>query len=277
VSGAIRVTLPDGSVREVPAGTSARQVAEGIGAGLARAALAARVDGAIWDLDRPLQRDAALAILTDRDPTPSRSCIPGTFSPPRWSCFPARGSASVDRGRLLRLPGGPRSPDTWPPEQKMAEVAKRDYPFVREVVDRSEANRSPTTRSSWADAELGDDETITVCTDGTFQDLCRGPHVPSTGRLKHFKLLHAAGACGGATSGDRCSSASTAPPGSRRKTSTPAPPAGGARKRDLQVIGRQLDLFSSRDRGPELVLWHPKGAMIMAALPGGRDDNVASG
>ena len=78
----------------------------------------------------------------------------------------------------------------------MAEVAARDYPFVREVVDRAEANRRFADDPLKLEriAELGDDETITVYTDGPFADLCRGPHIPRTGRLKHFKLLHAAGA-----------------------------------------------------------------------------------
>jgi threonyl-tRNA synthetase len=290
VSGAIRVTLPDGSVREVPAGTSARQVAEGIGAGLARAALAARVDGAIWDLDRPLQRDAALAILTDRDPdalevlrhssahilaTAVRELFPGAgigFGPPIEDGFYY--DFQVDR---------PFTPDDLARlEQKMAEVAKRDYPFVREVVDRGEANRRFADDPLKLEriAELGDDETITVYTDGTFQDLCRGPHVPSTGRLKHFKLLHAAGAY---WRGDERRQMLQRIYGTawfkKEDLDTYLHRLEEARKRDHRVIGRQLDLFSiSEIVGPGLVLWHPKGAMIKWLLSRAvEDDNVASG
>ena len=113
MSATIRVTLPDGSVREVPSGTTSRQVAEGIGAGLARAALAARVNGSIWDLDRPLEADATLAILTERDPDALellRHSSAHIMATAVRELFPERGHRvrPADRGRLLlRLPGGP--------------------------------------------------------------------------------------------------------------------------------------------------------------------------
>ena len=204
MSATLRVTLPDGSVREVPSGTTSRQIAEGIGAGLARAALAARVNGSIWDLDRPLEADATLSILTERDPdalevlrhssahimaTAVRELFPSAgigFGPPIEDGFYY--DFQVDR---------PFTPeDLARIEAKMAEVTARDYPFIREVVDRAEANRRFADDPLKLEriSELGDDETITVYTDGPFQDLCRGPHIPRTGRLKHFKLLSAAGA-----------------------------------------------------------------------------------
>jgi threonyl-tRNA synthetase len=290
VSESIRVTLPDGSVREVPSGTTARQVAEGIGAGLARAALAARVNGSVWDLDRPLQADTSLAILTDRDPdalevlrhssahilaTAVRELFPQAgigFGPPIEDGFYY--DFQVDR---------PFTPeDLERLEQKMAEVAKRDFPFVREVVDRAEANRRFADDPLKLEriAELGDDETITVYTDGPFQDLCRGPHVPSTGRLKHFKLLHAAGAY---WRGDERRQMLQRIYGTAwfKKEDLDAylHRLEEARKRDHRVIGRQLDLFSiSEIVGPGLVLWHPKGAMIKWLLSRAvEDDNVASG
>ena len=290
MSGAIRITLPDGSRREVPAGSSARQIAEGIGPGLARAALAARVNGAVWDLDRPLEGDAHVAILTDRDPealeilrhssahilaTAVRELFPRAgigFGPPIEDGFYY--DFQVDR---------PFTPeDLERLERKMAEVAARDYPFVREVVNREEAN------ARFADdplkleriAELGDQETITVYTDGPFQDLCRGPHVPSTGRLKHFKLLHAAGAY---WRGDERRQMLQRIYGTAwfKKEDLEAylHRLEEARKRDHRVLGRQLDLFSiSEIVGPGLVLWHPKGAMIRWLLSRAvEDDNVASG
>ena len=290
MSATVRLTLPDGSVREVPAGTSARQLAESIGAGLARAALAARVNGAVWDLDRPLTDDAAVAILTDRDPealevlrhssahilaTAVRELFPGAgigFGPPIEDGFYY--DFQVDR---------PFTPeDLERLEQKMAEVARRDYPFVREVVDRPEANRRFADDPLKLEriAELGDEETITVYTDGPFQDLCRGPHVPSTGRLKHFKLLHAAGAY---WRGDERRQMLQRIYGTAwfKKEDLDAylTRLEEARKRDHRVIGRQLDLFSiSEIIGPGLVLWHPKGAMIKWLLSRAvEDDNVACG
>ena len=289
VSG-IRVTLPDGSVREVNRGATARQIAESIGAALARAALAARVNGAVWDLDRPIEDDATVAILTDRDPdaldvlrhssahilaTAVRELFPGAgigFGPPIEDGFYY--DFAVPR---------PFTPeDLERIEKQMGEVARRDFPFVREVVTRDEANRrfkdDPLKLERIAD--LGDDETITIYTDGPFVDLCRGPHVPSTGRLKHFKLLHAAGAY---WRGDERRQMLQRIYGTAwfKKEDLEAylHRLEEARKRDHRIIGKQLDLFSISDIvGPGLVLWHPRGAMIKWLLSRAvEDDNVASG
>ena len=290
MSDRVRVTLPDGSVREVAAGTTARAVAESIGAGLARAAVAARVDGAIWDLDRPIERDVSLAILTDRDPealevlrhsaahvlaTAVRDLFPGAgigFGPPIEDGFyydfqVPRPFTPEDLGRI---------------EARMGQVAQADYPFVREVVDRQAANRRFADDPLKLEriSELGDDETITVYTDGPFTDLCRGPHIPRTGRLKHFKLLHGAGAY---WRGDEKRQMLQRIYGTAwfKKEDLDAylHRLEEARKRDHRVLGRQLDLFSISDVvGPGLVLWHPKGAMIKWLLSRSvEDDNVASG
>jgi threonyl-tRNA synthetase len=290
VSGPVRVTLPDGSVREIASGTTARGVAESIGAGLARAAVAARVDGAIWDLDRPIERDSSLAILTDRDPealdvlrhsaahvlaTAVRELFPGAgigFGPPIEDGF----YYDFDVPR-------PFTPeDLERIEARMGQVAQADYPFVREVVDRAAANRRFADDPLKLEriGELGDDETITVYTDGPFTDLCRGPHVPRTGRLKHFKLLHAAGAY---WRGDEKRQMLQRIYGTAwfKKEDLEAylHRLEEARKRDHRVLGRQLDLFSISDLvGPGLVLWNPKGAMIKWLLSRlVEDDNVANG
>jgi threonyl-tRNA synthetase len=286
----VRVTLPDGSQRETPFGTTSRQVAESIGPGLARAALAARVNGEIWDLDRPLEADVSLAILTERDAealpvlrhssahilaTAVRELFPSAgigFGPPIEDGFYY--DFQVDR---------PFTPeDLERLEAKMAEVAARDFPFVREVVDRAEAQRRFADDPLKLEriAELGDDETITVYTDGPFVDLCRGPHIPSTGRLKHFKLLHAAGAY---WRGDEKRQMLQRIYGTAwfKKEDLDAylSRLEEARKRDHRVLGKQLDLFSVQDVvGPGLVFWHPKGAMIKWLLTRAvEDDNVKSG
>jgi threonyl-tRNA synthetase len=290
VSDAVRVTLPDGSVRDVPSGTTARTVAEGIGAGLARAAVAARVNGAVWDLDRPIERDVSLAILTERDPeslevlrhsaahvlaTAVRDLFPNAaigFGPPIEDGFyydfeVPRPFTPEDLARI---------------EARMGEVAKADYPFVREVVDRDTANRRFADDPLKLEriSELGDDETISVYTDGPFTDLCRGPHIPRTGRLKHFKLLNAAGAY---WRGDEKRQMLQRIYGTAwfKKEDLDAylHRLEEARKRDHRVLGRQLDLFSiSEIVGPGLVLWHPRGAMVKWLLSRAvEDDNVASG
>jgi threonyl-tRNA synthetase len=290
VSDRVRVTLPDGSVREVSSGTTSRAVAESIGAGLARAAVAAKVDGAVWDLDRPIERDVSLAILTERDPealevlrhsaahvlaTAVREIFPGAgigFGPPIEDGF------YYD----FEVPRPFTPEDLERIEARMGEVAKADYPFVREVVDRPGANRRFADDPLKLEriGELGDDETITIYTDGPFTDLCRGPHVPRTGRLKHFKLLHAAGAY---WRGDEKRQMLQRIYGTAwfKKEDLDAylHRLEEARKRDHRVIGRQLDLFSISDVvGPGLVLWHPRGAMIKWLLSRAvEDDNVANG
>ena len=286
----VQVTLPDGSQRKAAAGTTPRQIAEGIGPGLARAAVAARVNGQVWDLDRPLETDATVAILTERDPealevlrhssahilaTAVRELFPNAgigFGPPIEDGFYY--DFQVDR---------PFTPeDLERLEARMADVAARDFPFVREVVDRREANRRFADDPLKLEriAELGDDETITVYTDGPFIDLCRGPHIPRTGRLKHFKLLHAAGAY---WRGDEKRQMLQRIYGTAwfKKEDLEAylHRLEEARRRDHRVLGKQLDLFSIQELvGPGLVFWHPKGAMIKWLLTRAvEDDNVRNG
>ncbi len=286
----IRITLPDGSVRDLPAGTTGRQLAEQIGPGLARAALAARVDGEVRDLDRPLTRDAPVAILTERDPdalavlrhsaahvlaTAVRELFPGAgigFGPPIEDGF----YYDFDVPR-------PFTPeDLVTIEARMRDVAARDYPFVREELNREEANRRFADDPLKLERieELGDDEIISAYTDGPFVDLCRGPHVPSTGRLKHFRLLSTAGAY---WRGDERRQMLQRIYGTAwfRKEDLEAhlQRLEEARKRDHRVLGRQLDLYSIQEMvGPGLVFWHPRGALIKWLLTRAvEDDNLAHG
>jgi threonyl-tRNA synthetase len=292
VTGAasVRLTLPDGSVREMPAGTTGRQLAESIGPGLARAAVAVKVDGQIWDLARPIERDARIAILTDRDPDALevlRHSAAHVLATAVRELFPTAGigfGPSIEDGFYydFEVPRPFTPEDLEAIEKKMGEVVQRDYPFERAVVDRPEANRRFADDPLKLEriSELGPDEVISVYQDGPFTDLCRGPHIPSTGRLKHFKLLHAAGAY---WRGDERRQMLQRIYGTAwfKKEDLEAylNRLEEARKRDHRVIGRQLDLFSiSEIIGPGLVLWHPKGAMIKWLL--GRaveDDNVAHG
>ncbi|HVJ99261.1 MAG TPA: threonine--tRNA ligase [Gemmatimonadales bacterium] len=290
MSDTVRVTLPDGSVRDVASGTTVRAVAEGIGAGLARAAVAAKVDGAVWDLDRPIERDVSLAILTDRDPEALevlRHSAAHVLATAVRDLFPSAGigfGPPIEDGFYydFEVPRPFTPEDLERIEAKMGEVAKADYPFVREVVDRDTANRRFADDPLKLEriSELGDDETISVYTDGPFTDLCRGPHIPGTGRLKHFKLLNAAGAY---WRGDEKRQMLQRIYGTAwfKKEDLDAylHRLEEARKRDHRVLGRQLDLFSiSEVVGPGLVLWHPRGATIKWLLTRAvEDDNVANG
>src|SRR6266536_518788 len=200
----IQVVLPDGSKKTLPAGATGADLARAVGPGLAKAALAIRVNGDVRDLQRPLPNGATVSILTNKDPqaldvlrhssahalaTAVRQLFPQAqigFGPPIEDGF----YYDFDIGR-------PFTPeDITAIEKKMEEVVKADYPFEREEVSRQEAKRrfkdDPLKLERIDD--LKEDEVISVYTDGPFVDLCRGPHVPSTGKIQHFKLLHAAGA-----------------------------------------------------------------------------------
>src|SRR6266705_115220 len=204
VAAEIRVTLPDGSEKRLPHGSTGADLAKAIGPGLAKAALAVRVNGSVWDLTRPLPDGATVAILTDKDPQ--------ALDVLRHSSAHVLATAVRQLFPLAKIGFGPPIEDgfyydfevvrPFAPEdleaieKKMVDVVKADYPFVREEVSRAEAKircKDDPLKLERID-DLGPDEVISVYTDGPFVDLCRGPHVPSTGRLKHFKLLHAAGA-----------------------------------------------------------------------------------
>ncbi len=274
----IRVTLPDGSEKALAAGSTGADLARAIGPGLAKAALAIRVDGQVWALTRPLPSGQRVSILTDKDPqaldvlrhssahvlaTAVRQLFPHAkigFGPPIEDGF------YYD----FEVPAPFTPEDLERIEAKMRDVVAADYPFVREEVDRTEARRrfadDPLKLERIAD--LGDNEVISVYTDGPFVDLCRGPHVPSTGRIKHFKLLHAAGAY---WRGDERRQMLQRIYGTAWFTKDDLEGylrrLEEARKRDHRILGKQLDLFSiQEDVGPGLVFWHPKGAMMQFQL-----------
>jgi len=273
----IRLTLPDGSVREVPAGTTARAVAQSIGAGLARAAVAARVDGQVRDLDRPIEGDANFAILTDKDPAALdvlRHSAAHIMATAVRELFPKAGigfGPPIENGFYydfdVERPFTPE--DLEDIEAKMAEVTAKDFPFVREVVDRAEAKRrfkdDPLKLERIDD--LGPDEVITVYTDGPFVDLWRGPHLPTTGRLKNFKLLHGAGAY---WRGDERRQMLQRIYGTAwfKKEDQDAylHQLEEARKRDQRKLGKELDLFIFHPFAPGAVFWTDRGTTIVNVL-----------
>src|SRR5205809_2188322 len=270
----IQVVLPDGSKKTLPAGATGADLARAVGPGLAKAALAIRVNGDVRDLQRPLPEGVKVSILTDKDPqaldvlrhssahvlaTAVRQLFPKAqigFGPPIEDGF----YYDFDIGR-------PFTPeDLEAIEKKMAEVTKQDYPFVREEVSRAEAKKrfvdDPLKLERIDDLKEG--EVISVYTDGPFVDLCRGPHVPSTGRIKHFKLLHAAGAY---WRGDERRQMLQRIYGtawfSKDDLEAYVRRLEEARKRDHRIIGKQFDLYSiQEDVGPGLILWHPNGAIL---------------
>jgi threonyl-tRNA synthetase len=273
-SAMIDITLPDGTVLAMPAPTTARAVAERIGPGLAKAAMAARADGAVIELDRPIEANATLEILTARSPGALEVLRHSAAHVLATAVRQARPGAGIGFGPSIedgfyydfevQHPFTPDELETI--ERVMRDVAAADDAFERRVVSKEEA------RALFADdplklerlEELRDDEVITVYRNGPFLDLCRGPHVPSTRYVQHFKLLSTAGAY---WRGDERRQMLQRIYGTAWFTEKDVADyltrLEEAKRRDHRTLGQALDLFSVDQRiGPGLILWHPKGAII---------------
>jgi threonyl-tRNA synthetase len=270
----LRATLPDGKVLELPFGSSAYDVALAIGPGLAKAALAGEVDGTLVDLHRPLPGDCGIRLITERDPEALDLLRHSAAHVLATAVRRLRPEAAIGFGPSIEegfyydfdvdAPFTPEDLERF--EAEIAAVIEADYPFERKQVDRTEAESlfagDPLKLERLA--ELGDDEVITVYRDGPFLDLCRGPHIPSTGRLKHVKLLSAAGAY---WRGDEKRQMLQRIYGTaffrESELSAHLVRLEEAKKRDHRVLGRQLDLFTVDARvGSGLILWQPAGATI---------------
>ena len=269
----IRLVLPDASVREVALGTTGQQLAAQIGPGLARAAVAIRVNGEVRDLMRPLAEDAQVAILTERDPDALpvlRHSAAHVLATAVRELFPTAGigfGPSIEDGFYydFEVPRPFTPEDLEAIEARMREVAAQDYPFVREEVDR------PTANSRFADdplkleriSELGADEVISTYSDGPFTDLCRGPHLSNTGRLKHFKLMTTAGAY---WRGDEKRQMLQRIYGTawfkKEELEAYLHRIEEARKRDHRRVGKELDLFMLHPWAPGAAFWTERGTTI---------------
>ncbi len=200
----LTLTLPDGSERNVPAGTLPRDVVASIGAGLLRAAIAVEVDGQIQDLMTPLRRSGRFRVLTEKDAVSLDVLRHSAAHMLATAVRRLRPRAKIGFGPAIEdgfyydfeveQPFTPEDLTAF--EDEMRKVAQEKFPFVREEVNRADAERRFADDPLKLErlAELGDDEVISVYTDGPFVDLCRGPHVPDTSRVKHIKLMHTAAA-----------------------------------------------------------------------------------
>ncbi|HEY3933083.1 MAG TPA: threonine--tRNA ligase [Gemmatimonadales bacterium] len=277
--GPIHVTLPDGSAREVAQGTTGAELAAAIGPGLARAAVAIRVNDTIHDLSRPLSDGDRVAILTERDADSLavlRHSAAHILATAVRDVFPDAGigfGPAIDDGFYydFAVPRPFTPEDLEEIESKMAVVVANDYPFVREVVTRDEANRRFADDPLKLEriSELGADETITVYTDGPFTDLCRGPHVPSTGKLKHFKLLSGAGAYWrGDSSRQMLQRIYGTAFFKKDDLAQHLSRLEEAKKRDHRVVGRHLDLFMFHPFAPGAAFWTDRGTAIINEING---------
>ncbi len=273
----IRITLPDGAVRELAAGATGADLAASIGPGLAKAALAVVIEGAVHDLDQPLADGQAVAIVTDRSPEALpllRHSAAHVLATAVRELFPDAGigfGPAIDAGFYydFAVPRPFTPEDLEAIEARMRDVIAADHPFVREEVDREEAN------GRFADdplkleriSELGDDEVISVYTDGPFVDLCRGPHIPSTGRLKHFSLLSAAGAYWRGDSNRQMLQRIYGTAFFRKEDlAAHVTRLDEARKRDHRRLGKELDLFTFLPVAPGAAFWTERGTTMYNAL-----------
>jgi threonyl-tRNA synthetase len=270
----INVTLPDGTVLQLPRGSTPGDVAAAIGPGLAKAALGAQINGETVDLMHGLEEDVEIRILTSRDDEALellRHSAAHVLATAVREIIPSAGigfGPAIEDGFYydFEVPEPFTPEDIEAIEKKMAEVVDADLPFERQPVTKTEA------RGLFSDdalklerlEEFTDGEAITVYRDGAFLDLCRGPHLPSTGKLKHFKLLSSSGAY---WRGDENRQMLQRIYGTaffeKKELKAHLHRLEEARKRDHRVLGKQLDLFSTDPRvGAGLILWHPKGAII---------------
>jgi threonyl-tRNA synthetase len=273
----VKITLPDGSIIEAADGATAKQIAEQIGAGLAKAALAAKINEQLVDLATPIKADATLQIITAKDDVGLEIM--------RHSCAHIMAEAICNLWPKARLVYGPtvedgfyydidldepiRPTDFERIEAKMGEIAKADKPFVRKEMTRAEALKKlagDTYKSDNVNRATGDIMSFYSSGDG-FEDLCRGPHVPSAGKVGAFKIMSVAGAY---WHGDPSQKMLQRVYGTafrnRKELDDHLTRLEEARKRDHRVIGKQLDLFSFNDAGPGFAFMHPKGMIIWNSI-----------
>ncbi|MBQ0937310.1 threonine--tRNA ligase [Ideonella paludis] len=272
----IKITLPDGSQRDYPAPLTVAEVAASIGTGLAKAALGGKVgrgDAArLVDTSYLIEADESLAIITDKQPEGLELIRHSTAHLLAYAVKELFPDAQVTIGPVIehgfyydfsyKRPFTPE--DLAAIEKKMSELAKKDEPVVRRVLPRDEAVAHFKSIGEAYKAEIigsiPADQEVSLYREGAFEDLCRGPHVPSTGKLKHFKLMKVAGAY---WRGDHRNEMLQRIYGtawaSKEDLQQHLTMLEEAEKRDHRKLGRELDLFHIDDHAPGVVFWHPKG------------------
>ncbi len=271
----VSITLPDKSVRQFDGPVSVAAVAGSIGAGLAKAALAGRVDGKLVDTSHLIDQDATLAIVTDKDADGLDMIRHSTAHLLAYAVKTLFPDVQVTIGPVIE--NGfyydfsykrPFTPDDLIAiEKEMAELAKADIPVTRKVLARDDAVAFFKGLGEHYKAEIigaiPADQEVSLYTEGDFTDLCRGPHVPSTGKLKVFKLMKVAGAYWRGDSKNEMLQRIYGTAWAKKEDQEQyLHMLDEAEKRDHRKIGKQLDLFHMQDEAPGMVFWHPKGWAI---------------
>ena len=275
----IKITLPDGSIRELASGAAIADLAASIGAGLAKAALAGRIDGELVDVTAPLRDGGRVEIITDKSPEALeivRHSAAHLMAQAVKDLFPA---AKVTIGPAIEngfyydfdidTPFTPE--DLERIEARMAELSKADLKVERKVLSSADAIALFSGMDEPYKIELINDlgvESVSVYSQGGFADLCRGPHLPSTSRIKAFKLLSIAGAYWRGNEKNRMLQRiyGTAFM-DKKELEAYLDRIEEAKRRDHRKLGKELDLFSFSDEvGAGFAIWHPKGAMLRTIL-----------
>jgi threonyl-tRNA synthetase len=283
MSTMLKIALPDGSVREVPAGTTPAEIAASIGPGLAKAAIAARVNGEVRDIMRPLEADATLALITARDEADAlelaRHDFAHVLAEAVQALFPGTQitfGPSTDDGFYYDFAPKERQfteEDLPAIEAEMRSIIGRDEPLIREVWRRADLIAKwqadgETFKAEWA-ADLPESEELTVYRAGKWMDMCRGPHLASTGKLdpQAFKLTRVSGAY---WRGDQNNAVLSRIYGTgwlnKKQLDAHLVRLEEAAKRDHRRLGQDMDLFHLQQEAHGSVFWHPNGFVIWRAL-----------
>lgn len=276
----IKITLPDGAVREYESGSSSFDVAKSISEGLARKVLAANVNGEVWDLHRPIEKDAAVKLLTWDDADGKSTfwhssahlmaeAVESAFPGVKFWVGPA-----IEKGFYYDMDLGDRKmteEDLLALEKKMNELAKQKNPYLRKAMPKAEAIQYFTEKGDEYKLDLLgnlNDGEITFYTQGAFTDLCRGPHIPNTGFIKAIKLTSVAGAY---WKGDEKNKQLTRIYGvsfpEQKELDEYLHMLEEAKKRDHRKLGKELGIYTMDDNvGPGLILWMPNGTVIIEEL-----------
>ena len=271
----VQITLPDGSLREFPGPVTVAEVASSIGAGLAKATLGGKVNGQLVDASFTVAQNASLSIVTAKDPEGLELIRHSTAHLLAYAVKSLFPQAQVTIGPVIEngfyydfsfeRPFTPE--DLQAIEKRMSELAAKDEPVVRRVLPRDEAVAHFTAMGERYKAEIIASipaaEQVSLYREGDFEDLCRGPHVPSTGKLKHFKLMKVAGAYWrGDSKNEMLQRIYGTAWATKEDLQTYLTQLEEAEKRDHRKLGRELDLFHMDDHAPGLVFWHPNGWVL---------------
>jgi len=269
------IRLPDGSKRQFEGNVTVAEVAQNIGAGLARAALAGRVNDQLVDLSFVIHEDSDLAIITDKNPEGLEVIRHSTAHLLAYAVKELFPEAQVTIGPVIEhgfyydfsytRPFTPE--DLEKIEKKMMEIANRDLPITRKILPRNDAVKYFKSIKENYKAEIIEsipaDQEVSLYSEGEFTDLCRGPHVPSTGKLKVFKLMKVAGAYWrGDSKNEMLQRIYGTAWTNKEDLQKYLFMLEEAEKRDHRKLGKQLDLFHMQDEAPGMVFWHPKGWSI---------------